>query len=46
MEEFSIGQLLLSREKIDFLLEMARANMRNNKEALLREIYKAVLRNK
>lgn len=46
MEEFSIGQLLLSRERIDFLLETARANMRNNKEALLREIHKAVLRNK
>ena len=44
MEEFSSFQLPFSQEKIEFVLEKAKANMMNNKETLLREIYKAALR--
>ncbi|XP_078140522.1 cytosolic phospholipase A2 gamma isoform X2 [Centroberyx gerrardi] len=41
MEEFSTFQLPFSQEKIQFLLETAKANMKNNKETILREIKKA-----
>ncbi|XP_040917664.1 cytosolic phospholipase A2 gamma-like [Toxotes jaculatrix] len=44
MEEFSTFQLPFGQEKIEFVLETAKANMKNNKETLLREINKAVLR--
>ncbi|XP_041672664.1 cytosolic phospholipase A2 gamma-like [Cheilinus undulatus] len=44
MEEFSTFQRGFSPEKIESLLEIAKENMRNNKETLLREINKAVLR--
>lgn len=44
MEEFSTFQLPFSQEKIEFVLEKAKANVKNNKETLLREIYKAALR--
>ncbi|XP_041672663.1 cytosolic phospholipase A2 gamma-like [Cheilinus undulatus] len=44
MEEFSTFQRGYSPEKIKSLLEIAKENMRNNKETLLREINKAVLR--
>lgn len=44
MKEFSTFQLAFGPEKLEFLLETSRANMRNNKENLLREIYKAALR--
>ncbi|XP_071370462.1 cytosolic phospholipase A2 gamma-like, partial [Centroberyx affinis] len=41
MEEFSTFQLPFSQEKIQFLLETAKANVKNNKETILREIKKA-----
>ncbi|XP_060946331.1 cytosolic phospholipase A2 gamma-like isoform X2 [Limanda limanda] len=44
MEEFSTFQGPFSEAKIKFMLETAEANMKNNKELLLREINKAVLR--
>ncbi|XP_041812431.1 cytosolic phospholipase A2 zeta-like [Chelmon rostratus] len=44
MKEFSTFQLPFSQEKIEFVLETAKANVRNNKRALLREINKAILR--
>ncbi|XP_047199705.1 cytosolic phospholipase A2 gamma-like isoform X2 [Hippoglossus stenolepis] len=44
MEEFSTFQPPFSEAKIKFMLETAEANMKNNKELLLREINKAVLR--
>ncbi|XP_068565332.1 cytosolic phospholipase A2 gamma-like [Cebidichthys violaceus] len=44
MEEFSTFQLPYSQEKIGFLLETAKANIKNNKETLLGEIHKAVIR--
>nr|XP_046271670.1 cytosolic phospholipase A2 zeta-like isoform X2 [Scatophagus argus] len=44
MEEFSTFQLPFSQEKIEFLLEIAKANIRNNKETLLREMDKAAVR--
>ncbi|KAM9346167.1 cytosolic phospholipase A2 gamma-like isoform 2-T2 [Symphorus nematophorus] len=44
MEEFSTFQRPFSQEKIESLLETAKANMRNNKETLVREINKAALR--
>ncbi|XP_044037990.1 cytosolic phospholipase A2 gamma-like [Siniperca chuatsi] len=44
MEEFSTFQRPFNQEKIEFVLETAKANMKNNKETLLREINKAVLR--
>ncbi|XP_070778625.1 cytosolic phospholipase A2 gamma-like [Enoplosus armatus] len=44
MEEFSTFQLPFSQEKIEFVLETAKANIENNKETLLREINKAALR--
>ncbi|XP_070778895.1 cytosolic phospholipase A2 gamma-like [Enoplosus armatus] len=43
-EEFSTFQLPYSQEKIGFVLETAKANVKNNKETLLREISKAALR--
>ncbi|XP_070703496.1 cytosolic phospholipase A2 gamma-like [Pempheris klunzingeri] len=44
MLEFSTFQRPFSQEKTEFVLETARANMKNNKDTLLREIHKAVLR--
>ncbi|XP_028456196.1 cytosolic phospholipase A2 gamma isoform X2 [Perca flavescens] len=44
MEEFSTFQRPYSQEKIEFVLETAKANIKTNKETLLREIKKAVLR--
>lgn len=44
MEEFSTFQRPFSPEKINFVLETAKANMKNNKETLLREINKAIVR--
>ncbi|TKS92366.1 Cytosolic phospholipase A2 gamma [Collichthys lucidus] len=44
MEEFYTFQLPFSQEKIELVLEMAKANVKNNKETLLREINKAALR--
>ncbi|XP_031733802.1 cytosolic phospholipase A2 beta-like isoform X1 [Anarrhichthys ocellatus] len=43
MEEFSTFQRPFSQEKIEFVLETAKANIKNNKETLLAEIHKAVL---
>uniref|UniRef100_A0A3P8TWZ9 PLA2c domain-containing protein n=1 Tax=Amphiprion percula TaxID=161767 RepID=A0A3P8TWZ9_AMPPE len=43
-DEYGTFQLPYTQEKIDFVLETAKANMKNNKETLLREIKKAVLR--
>uniref|UniRef100_A0A665U025 PLA2c domain-containing protein n=1 Tax=Echeneis naucrates TaxID=173247 RepID=A0A665U025_ECHNA len=44
MEEFSTFQPPYSEEKMLSLLEMVKSNIKNNKETLLREINKAVLR--
>lgn len=44
MEEFSTFQPPFNQEKIEFLLETAKTNLKNNKEILLREIRKAILR--
>ncbi|KAM9746639.1 cytosolic phospholipase A2 gamma-like [Menidia menidia] len=44
MERFSTFQPPFSREKIHFVLETSRTNVRNNREILLREINKAALR--
>ncbi|XP_034450284.1 cytosolic phospholipase A2 gamma-like [Hippoglossus hippoglossus] len=44
MKEFSTFQPPFSEAKIKIMLETAEANMKNNKELLLREINKAVLR--
>ncbi|XP_067471540.1 cytosolic phospholipase A2 gamma-like [Thunnus thynnus] len=44
MKQFSTFQLPFSQEKIEFLLDTAKANIKNNKATLLREIYKAVVR--
>ncbi|KAF0032249.1 hypothetical protein F2P81_014539 [Scophthalmus maximus] len=44
MEEFSTFQRPFSEEKIQSVLETAKANVKNNKEILLREINKAVHR--
>ncbi|XP_070836744.1 cytosolic phospholipase A2 gamma-like [Chaetodon trifascialis] len=44
MEEFSTFRLPFSQKKIEFVLETAKANVKNNKETLLNEIYKAALR--
>ncbi|XP_027140730.1 cytosolic phospholipase A2 [Larimichthys crocea] len=44
MEEFYTFQLPFSQDKIELVLETAKANVKNNKETLLREIYKAALR--
>lgn len=44
MEEFSTFQPPFNGEKIKFLLEKAKVNMKNNKETLLKEIRKSVLR--
>ncbi|KAI4822900.1 hypothetical protein KUCAC02_008421 [Chaenocephalus aceratus] len=44
MEEFSTFQRPFSQDKIEFVLNTAKNNMENNKDILLREINKAVLR--
>lgn len=44
MKEFSTFQRPFSQEKIDFLLDTAKTNMKNNREILLREMNKAALR--
>ncbi|XP_018553883.1 cytosolic phospholipase A2 gamma isoform X2 [Lates calcarifer] len=44
MEEFSTFQYAFSQEKIEFMLETVKANMKNNKDTLVREINKAALR--
>ncbi|KAG7221963.1 hypothetical protein INR49_028246 [Caranx melampygus] len=44
MDEFSTFQRPFSQEKIMSLLETVKANMKNNKETLLREINKSVVR--
>ncbi|XP_035472102.2 cytosolic phospholipase A2 gamma isoform X4 [Scophthalmus maximus] len=44
MEEFSTFQRPFSEEKIQSVLDTAKANVKNNKEILLREINKAVHR--
>lgn len=44
MEEFTTFQRPFNQEKIKFLVETAKANMKNNEETLLREIRKAVVR--
>ncbi|KAM6914145.1 cytosolic phospholipase A2 gamma-like [Lycodopsis pacificus] len=44
MEEFFTFQLPFRQEKIEFVLETAKANIKNNKETLLGEIDKAVTR--
>lgn len=44
MEEYSTFQRAFSQDKIEFVLETAKTNVKNNKETLLREINKAVLR--
>lgn len=44
MEEFSTFQPPFNQEKIKFLLQKAKMNVKNNRETLLREIRKAVLR--
>lgn len=44
MEEYSTFQPPFNKQKIEFLLETAKANMKRNKETLLQEIKKAVLR--
>ncbi|XP_039467005.1 cytosolic phospholipase A2 gamma-like isoform X1 [Oreochromis aureus] len=44
MKEFSTFQLPFSQQKIEFLLETVKANMRYSKDTLLREIAKAVIR--
>ncbi|XP_073350156.1 cytosolic phospholipase A2 gamma-like [Pagrus major] len=43
-EEFSTFQHPYNQEKIEVLLEIAKANVKNNKETLLREINKTVKR--
>uniref|UniRef100_A0AAQ4PRZ5 PLA2c domain-containing protein n=1 Tax=Gasterosteus aculeatus aculeatus TaxID=481459 RepID=A0AAQ4PRZ5_GASAC len=43
MEEFSTFQGPFSQEKMEFVMETAKANMKNNKETLLEQIHKAVL---
>ncbi|KAG8006713.1 Cytosolic phospholipase A2 gamma, partial [Nibea albiflora] len=42
MDEFSTFQRPYSKEKIEFLLETVKANVKNNKETLLKEINTAV----
>ncbi|XP_056144620.1 cytosolic phospholipase A2 gamma-like isoform X2 [Lampris incognitus] len=44
MEEYSTFQLPFTPDKIEFLLETAKANMKNNKDIILREVHKAVQR--
>ncbi|XP_068452198.1 cytosolic phospholipase A2 gamma-like [Clinocottus analis] len=44
MKDFCSVQLPFSQEKIEFVLETAKANIKKNKDTLLREIHKAVLR--
>ena len=46
MKEFDTFQRPYSQEKIKALLEISKANMKNNKETLVREINKAALRRK
>ncbi|XP_056263538.1 cytosolic phospholipase A2 beta-like isoform X2 [Pseudoliparis swirei] len=42
MEKFSTFQLPFSQEKMEFVLETAKDNIRSNRDALLREVHKAV----
>ncbi|XP_041858724.1 cytosolic phospholipase A2 beta-like [Melanotaenia boesemani] len=44
MEEFSTFQRPFNKEKIDFVLETAKVNLKNNRDTLLREINKAAVR--
>lgn len=44
MDEFSTFQRPFSQEKMKFVLETAKENVKNNKETLLKEINKAALR--
>ncbi|KAM4716493.1 cytosolic phospholipase A2 gamma-like [Anableps anableps] len=44
MKEFSTFQYPFNQEKIDFLLNTAKTNLKNNREILLREMNKATLR--
>uniref|UniRef100_A0A3Q2CTR4 Cytosolic phospholipase A2 gamma-like n=2 Tax=Cyprinodon variegatus TaxID=28743 RepID=A0A3Q2CTR4_CYPVA len=44
MKEFSTFQRPFSQEKVDFLLNTAKTNVKNNREVLLREIRRAALR--
>lgn len=44
MGEYSTFQRAFSHDKIEFVLETAKTNVKNNKETLLREINKAILR--
>ncbi|KAL3987691.1 hypothetical protein ACER0C_014806 [Sarotherodon galilaeus] len=44
MDEFSTFQRPFSQEKIKFVLETGKENVKNNKETLLKEINKAALR--
>ncbi|XP_043955041.1 cytosolic phospholipase A2 gamma-like isoform X2 [Gambusia affinis] len=43
MKEFSTFRLPFNQEKINFLLETAKTNMKNNREIVLREMRKAAL---
>lgn len=44
MKEYSTFQPPFSQEKIDFVLETAKANVKSNKETLMWEMNKAVQR--
>ncbi|XP_053194191.1 cytosolic phospholipase A2 gamma-like [Scomber japonicus] len=44
MEEFATFQLPYNQEKIEFLLETAKSNIKNNKATLANEVYKATVR--
>ncbi|XP_038137771.1 cytosolic phospholipase A2 beta-like [Cyprinodon tularosa] len=44
MKEFSTFQRPFSQEKVDFLLNTVKTNVKNNREVLLREIRRAALR--
>ncbi|XP_062295351.1 cytosolic phospholipase A2 gamma-like [Scomber scombrus] len=44
MEEFTSFQLPYNQKKIEFLLETAKANIKNNKATLALEMYKATVR--
>ncbi|TNN32441.1 Cytosolic phospholipase A2 gamma [Liparis tanakae] len=43
METFSTFQLPFSQEKMEFVLETAKDNIRRNRDTLLREVHKAVV---
>ncbi|XP_059205066.1 cytosolic phospholipase A2 gamma-like [Centropristis striata] len=44
MEEFSTFQRPFSQQKINFVLETAKANIKNNKQTIMTEVYKASVR--